>query len=226
MDVLPGAHPWNSEQAEGVFVDWSRPPVAIPATFTQIGYADPLKVLLVNEKTFWDQSPAIISCLALVVSLGGVMYNALAARSKDALARRQSINDEFWMRKVLFPLSIEPALTYYSSVETTLPKDRFQADATMEAIEKFLGEFTATQAGFRGSALAFGLMNKQLLDAVTSELENIEDVISEYCYMNRLGHDPEAGPTGPATRDETLTSLRDSVLNILKHIKSFQEGMK
>jgi hypothetical protein len=154
VDASARVDRWPAEATEGLFVDWSRPPLAPPATLAEVGYADPLRVLLVNEKTFWDQSPAVISCLALLVSLGGVLYNAYAARSKDALSRRQSINDEFWMRKVLFPQSIEPALAYYSSIETSLPKDRFHQDATAEAVEKFNAEFTAAQAALRGSDFA------------------------------------------------------------------------
>ena len=130
------------------------------------------------------------------------------------------------MRKVLFPLSIEPALAYYSSVQTSLPKDRFQQDATAEAVEKFLVEFTAAQAGFRGSAVALGLMNPALLTAVSLDLEDIEDTINVYCYENKAGYDSAADPGGSVTREETLASLRQSVVNLLKHIKKYQEGLK
>ena len=221
-----GAFRWYAGEANGGFVDWSIPPRLSSPIVTEVGYREPLKVLLVNHKTFWDQSPAIISCLALLVSLGGVVYNALAARSKDKKARSQSINDEFWMRKVLFPLSIEPALAYYTAVETTLPKDRFHEEATPEAIENFLPDFTEAQAGFRGSAVALGLMNAELYAAVSLELESIEDTINQYCYENKSGYNSDADLQGAATRAETLTSVRESVVNLLKHIKNYQEGLK
>ena len=95
--------------------------------------------------------PAIcISLLALGVSVWSFWYN----RSKDARSRLQSIEDDYWLRKVVSPMSIEPFLKHVTQMVATLP---VASESTKESVAEFWKGQTLKQGEFSAAFQALEL---------------------------------------------------------------------
>jgi hypothetical protein len=114
-----------------------------------------------------------ISLVALSLAYASFMYT----RAKDDRARRQSIEDDFWLRKVASPVSIEPFMKFATDLATRLPRNSDSA----EAIRTF---WTAAVADFGRQEIAFkalGVVRADLSTSATEAMERMEDRLAEYC---------------------------------------------
>jgi hypothetical protein len=190
-------------------------------TVSYLGKDIPVLVTLKNQKEFYQEFTFWISILAIVVSIA----NYLLTRSNNSKARRQSINDEFWLRKVLYPLSIEPALEFYSEILSDLPKDRYDSMALTADVELFQTKFSEGHRALVAKTFSLKVASATLFTAIAKEFEEIEDLISEYCAANLGGFDQAA--TGSDHRQAQTESLLGGHLSsILGAIKAHQVEMK
>ncbi|MBA4058689.1 MAG: hypothetical protein C0490_28490, partial [Marivirga sp.] len=119
-----------------------------------LGRDVPFHVEIKDDKKFYQDATFWLSLLAIGVSL----WTLFAANSSGAKARRQSINDEFWLRNVLYPLSIGPALEFYSKIVNELPPDRFDPLATSTAISTFKQSFDINHSSILAKAIPLGVL--------------------------------------------------------------------
>lgn len=188
----------------------------------RLGIDVPLRISIDHQKPFWQEASLWVSVVAVMFSIATLIINYRASNSKDAKARRQSINDEFWLRKVLFPLAIEPAVTYYAALQATLPADRFTANATSSALQAFNDAFVKEQALLRSKNVSVGILSQPLSQQIQLQQEAIEDVVTNYCAANSKGYDPLDNP-GVETRADAVTQISSALLAILTDIKNHQE---
>lgn len=152
------------------------------------------------------------SILALILSAYAIRYNF----TKDARSRRQSIQDDFWLRKVVSPVSVEPFVKFTSELLANLP----DATTTREDLEKIsrqqLAEFRSLIAAFQ----ALELLSSELHKKVESPLEAIEDRLAR--YFGDLDAFANGHLVSPPGRPEVITELSALRLAVLDPIKDHQ----
>ena len=158
--------------------------------------------------------PAIcISLLALAVSVGSFRYN----RSKDARSRLQSIEDDYWLRKVVSPMSIEPFLKHVTQMAAALP---VASDSTKESVGEFWKSQTLKQGEFSAAFQALELVDDKLVIRVCNELEQIDDLLSDYC--GRLQQSLNGDDVATPDRSATAAKLIAVSVSILRSVKAHQ----
>ncbi len=155
----------------------------------------------------------VISLIALGLSAYAVFYN----KRKDARAREQSIQDEFWLRKIVSPASIEPFVKLSSDVIAELP-DGTDATLSEAAVETWYGQYHTTLLRLKPGFKTLELLSGGLLAQVEAELESFEDEIATYVGAIRMYlNDGGVLPVRAATVAR-LTDVRQTLLGlILKH---------
>ena len=155
----------------------------------------------------------LLSLVAIAVSVRTFFYN----QSKDQRAREQSIRDDFWLRKVVSPLSIEPFLKFAQGLPRELPG---MPGSTDEKVEEFWTAQVAKVGDFEVAFRALRLIEVALGDAVATELEKFEDVLAAYCGELRAHiKDPTlSAPDATAAGHALITTT----LDLLKLIQSQQ----
>lgn len=138
---------------------------------------------------------------------------------KDQRARQQSINDDYWIRKVVSPFAIEPFLKYLISLPVGLPSNK----STSEEVQLF---WTSAASSFGEFTSAFGILeqiDKTLHRKVAELLEAMEDALSDYCgqlqqhLMDSHAPDPD--------RASTAGLLRQSGYSITQAIAAYQANV-
>ena len=157
----------------------------------------------------------VTSLVALILSYTAYKYN----RNKDKRARTQSINDDFWLRKVVSPVAIEPFVKFTISLTHTLPRP---VDGS-EKVQIFWVETTQKLTEFSASFANLELISPDLNRSVALQLEGIEDAIAEYCgsLQQHLNDSAIAAP------DRASLSSKVSQINlaIMRGIAAFQANV-
>ena len=161
--------------------------------------------------------PALsVSVLALAVSLGTLFYN----RKKDGRARRQSIVDDFWLRKVVAPVSIEPFLKSTTTLCATLPDSKWAANA----VQSFWTDQMEESGKLSVAFMAFNLIDQPLRASITGMLEEIDDVLAEYC--GALQHSvTNQGTPPPPDRNQAIEAIQAVCMKVYSAVKTHQENV-
>jgi hypothetical protein len=156
----------------------------------------------------------VLSVLAIGLSIATFLYT----RKKDSRARQQSIQDDFWLRKVVSPISIEPFLQFGTELLTKLPAADNDPAAARAAGAELLGKLR----GLTESFLALRLIADDLHSQVASALEDFEDRLATYlgaldgCWNN----------ISPApSRPEAIAELSSALIEVLNPIKKHQASL-
>lgn len=158
----------------------------------------------------------IVSAIAVFVAHRTVQFMRYQGRQ----ARSDSVRDEFWLRTVVSPTSIQPFQAFIAQLRTTLPGSTppFEAPTEVE-----LKTFAAIAVGkFNDFSMQFkslSLIDQKLSASVESELEAIEDVFSG--YVTDLGSYISGSQAGP-DRTSAVTKLTDGMLKLFKLIQDHQ----
>jgi hypothetical protein len=155
-----------------------------------------------------------MSLVALAVSALSLYYTL----SKDQRARKQSIQDDFWLRKVVSPVSIEPLVKFGTELLANLPgEDSDPAAANTFGTDK-LSELRGLTEAFR----TLLLIKDSLFAEVEPLLESVEDRLAE--YMGQLDAHWRSGTPAPS-RPEAMADLSARLMAVLGPIKSHQAGV-
>jgi len=174
-------------------------------------------VMCKPEKDAWYEkmlpgTPALlVSIVALIVSAKSFNYS----KKKDSRARTQSIIDDYWLRKVVSPVSIEPLLKLTAAFASSLPTDLDLPDAIQKYWNDKIKEAAELNVGF----LALRLIDNSLSGAVERWLEELEDVLAQYCG-DLIEHLKNGGPK--PDRKEALRSIQHVSISIFSEIKKHQ----
>ena len=166
-----------------------------------------------GDKVLTALPAIVISLLALGITFWNFRYN----RSKDARSRLQSIEDDYWLRKVVSPMSIEPFLKHVTQLAATLPT---AANSTKDAVAEFWKSQALKQGEFSAAFQALELVDAKLVVRVCIELERIDDLLSDYCgglQQHLYGEDVSA-----PDRTNTASKLIEVAVSILRSVKTHQ----
>jgi hypothetical protein len=158
----------------------------------------------------------IVSAIAVLVAHRTVEFMRYQGRQ----ARSDSVRDEYWLRTVVSPTSIQPFQAFIAELRTTLPGSTPPLVAPTEVeLKAFAAGAVSKFNNFSMQFKSLSLIDQHLSASVESELEALEDVFSG--YVTALGSHISAGQTAP-DRTDTVAKLTDGMLKLFKLIQDHQ----
>lgn len=118
-----------------------------------------------------------VSIVALVISLRALRYT----QSKDQRARNQSVKDDYWLRKVASPASVEPFVAFSSDLMMKLPPvagSALTADAESLLMDEQLGRVRSFSVLFN----SLKVVSFDLVEEVRNHIGSFEDILVTYKF--------------------------------------------
>lgn len=165
---------------------------------------------------YWDKllvtGPSIVlSLVAIGLSWWTFKYN----RNKDQRSRTQSIQDDFWLRKIITPISIEPLLKYNMELATSLP---VATSMTKEDVEKYWADQMEKIGELALSFRTLSLVSQELEKSVSEKMEEFEDCFVTYCgsLMSNLVSGTSANLPDKSSTTQQLTTIMISIFRLIQ----------
>ncbi|WP_430227968.1 hypothetical protein [Paraburkholderia tropica] len=165
--------------------------------------------------------PMIVSTLALLISGCLGVYTL----RKDGKARRQSISDDYWLRKVVSPVAIEPTMKFILDSAAKLPCDCGDANFSITAIDAFLTQYQTDHLAQATNLQALGLLSGDLYTQATSAFDDIEDSVISFCSDNRQQLKDSSGSASHG-RGRAADMMREKLNEMLLAVRNYQIGVK
>lgn len=159
-----------------------------------------------------------ISLIALLVSYFAFRYN----KTKDSTARDLSIQDDYWLRKIVSPSSIEPFEKFCTEVISELPEISPSKVITYDEVKVWHTAHHKTLVRLKPSFKSLELLDIELLAKVENELFSFEDELAT--YVGNVGLSLKVGSKAPV-RAAAATKLMTIKLNLLRHIQTHQKSL-
>lgn len=177
-------------------------------------------VICKSDASLWEKGlltlPSFFTSMAaLILSFLAYKYN----RAKDQRARKQSISDDFWLRKVVSPVAIEPFVKFVISLSSSLPSNKTSTEDT----ERFWTAGAASFGEFSASFFNLELISRDLHKEVEVLLEAMEDELSNYCGALQQYLKDSTQPI--PDRGQTLSSLGKMSRDVMQAIAKFQANV-
>jgi hypothetical protein len=128
----------------------------------------------------WSKPATYTSLFALCVSLCVAGYTFW----KDHRARKHSVEDDYWLRKVIGPIAIEPLLKSVLEMIATAPADYSSADFSEQAITDFHKSHVKKLSELAVNASSFQLLDASLASTTAAAIDQIQDLMIEFCSQN------------------------------------------
>jgi hypothetical protein len=183
------------------------------AITTQVG-GDAFVCALKPPATAWIGN--VVAVIALLISIGGFYYSL----QKDRKARLQSIEDDFWLRKVISPIALEPLIKKITETVSSIPEDRQSARFDSQACDEFGKKFQSEWNQLSCAMDALGLLNQDVLDNSRTHVSNIEDEVLLYCSNNIAGGLGASG--GCINKSQLQENINLEMIKIMNCIKQYQ----
>lgn len=169
------------------------------------------------ESSLKDYLAPAISFLALLLSLGTIRYTY----RKDAHSRRQSVEDDFWLRKVISPIALEPFIKEVNELAADLPNDCANRQRGGADYRTFVKDWQPKLQRMQSSMQVLALLDVSVCQRTITEIQIIEDILLEYCGANAKGATKSDGlPEKP--RADTQERLSQQVIKLLSAIRQYQ----
>ncbi|MBR7793721.1 hypothetical protein KDM87_14070 [Undibacterium sp. FT147W] len=161
--------------------------------------------------------PIILSIISILMSIGLTIYNV----RKDNRARKLSIEDDYWIRKVISPIAIEPLLKILIEMTAATPQHYGMAGFDKTKLRPFHDQYKSKLLDLQMSLSSLSLIDGMLAKKAKEGLDSIDEQLIEFCFSN------ERGVTGKhTTRTEFQALIREEMMKILKLIKDYQSHLK
>ncbi|MFM0088916.1 hypothetical protein PQR46_18565 [Paraburkholderia sediminicola] len=165
--------------------------------------------------------PMIVSTLAFLLSGGLGIYTY----RKDAKARRQSISDDYWLRKVVSPVAIEPVVKFILETVASLPEDCSHSAFSVPSIDQFLKTYQNNHLAQATNLIALGLLSADLYSKASAAFDDIEDAVISFCSDNRQALKDASG-NAKHTRTHASEAVRHKLNEMLQDVRNYQMGVK
>lgn len=152
-----------------------------------------------------------ISLLALFLSGYALFYNA----RKDSTARKLSIKDDYWLRKIVSPTSIEPFVALTSVILAELP-EAGNAELTADSLKAWYDTSHKALIRLKPGFRTLQLLDETLLSDVENELSVFEDELATYvgfldAYLTNAGQPVPVRATSVAVLSQSRLRLLQSI---------------
>lgn len=167
------------------------------------------------QKILGDAPSILFGLTALLISIVSLIHT----RNNDKSTRAQSIHDDYWIRKIISPISVEPFLKYATELSASLPEKK----ATRAQVQDYWTKHAPKMVEYTLSFQVLNLVDRQLGADVVQQLEQFEDRLAEYC--GTLGQYLVGGLEVPPNRDQCARDLIETTIKILKLIQKHQASV-
>lgn len=157
-----------------------------------------------------------ISFFALIISFGGLLYTL----RKDKKARVQSIEDDYWIRKIISPISLEPLIKKITETVSVIPDDLKSGNFDKKTCNKFGITFQSEWSQITASVDVLALLDKNVCITALEHVSNIEDEVLKYCSNNTVGVIGTAG--GFINKSDLQAFMNTEMISIMDCIKQYQ----
>lgn len=164
----------------------------------------------------WSKPATYTSILALVVSVGVVCYTFW----KDTRARKHSVEDDYWLRKVVGPIAIEPLLKDILEMIAAAPNDATSATFSSEATNKYHTTYLAKLSSLAVNSSSLQIIDKQLAAGTAAAIDQLQDLMIGYCSANIASHEGVAGIVCQ-DKDSFQSAAKEALVELLKPIRDY-----
>ncbi|MBI5271520.1 MAG: hypothetical protein HY856_17775 [Burkholderiales bacterium] len=141
-------------------------------------------------------------------------------RAQGTQARADSVRDEYWLRTVVSPTSIEPFQAFISELRRDLLTFDTSSPTVQAAdVEALFARATDRFNDFSLKFKSLALIDDALSAEVEGQLQNIEDSFTTYIGSLRLHL--TTGSTAPS-RSDIIAALTDGMVDLFKLIQMHQ----
>jgi hypothetical protein len=173
------------------------------------------------ESSGFDRfAPTIPSLAVSVFAIGLTLWNLLYTQNKDRRAREISVRDDFWIRKVISPATIEPMMGYTNTLQNRFPShpSATSPEDTLEIWLKEVGEFEALRHAF----VMLQMLDEHLWEYIDKEFDQASDLIAE--YFGELVASIQSPEHLPPNLLETKAKMQTISNRIFKRILEYQRS--
>lgn len=152
--------------------------------------------------------------LGIAGSLLG-LFGAIFSIYKMRRDRKLSIEDDFWFRKILAPLTIEPILEGLAELLSDIPNTKSKNSKK----KSFAIGITKKFQEFYASANALALMHPSLPSSFIDKLSRCEDILTEFASEISVDSDAEGTLTPESKLKEDVWLAMIDAMNLIKNIQ-------
>lgn len=168
------------------------------------------------EISEWSKPANYTSSLALVVSVGVVIYTY----RKDSRARKHSVEDDYWLRKVVGPIAIEPLLKEILEMVSAAPSDAGSAHFSSSAVDEYHTLYLAKLSALAVQSASLQIIDKQLAAGTAIAIDQIQDLMIDYCHQNKAMH--ATGIIVPGhEKTKFQGAAKEQLVELLKPIRDY-----
>ena len=143
-----------------------------PAVASAASITAPASPPVAQQANGPDVVARVLAVVGLCVAAGGLVYTW----RKDQRARKASIEDDFWFRKVVSPAAIEPIFATVTELLSELP----EPGALPETLKAFSVKVTKSLLKLSGSLHLLAMLSNALPAQVRKHVDACEDLITGY----------------------------------------------
>jgi hypothetical protein len=171
------------------------------------------------EKLLVVAPSIVISLIALSVSVWAARYN----KNKDSRARDLSIQDDYWLRKIVSPSAIEPFEKFCTEVIAELPEATLNNKLMDDEVSQWHDQHHKILLRLKPSFKSLELLDVELLKKVEDELQAFEDELAT--YVGKVRQYFKKGEGVAPVRAVTASKLTNIRLSLLRHIQLHQKNL-
>jgi hypothetical protein len=164
----------------------------------------------------------ILSGVAIFVSACVALYTFV----KDRKARKQSISDDYWLRKVIGPIAVEPLLSDLLELSAKIPVDCCDPDFNVRKTEKFSRDYSASHVSSASKLMALAVLDEQLYRNAIDCLDAIEEAVVSYCGLNVHAFNTKPSGGTAMTREQLRSQILVCLKRLLDNIRGYQTSLK
>jgi hypothetical protein len=198
---------------------WSEGAAALPFTSTPnlVVYVSTPPGPTPAEVSEWSKPATYTSILALLVSIGVVVYTLW----KDSRARKHSVEDDYWLRKVVGPIAIEPLLKDILEMISAAPGDATSPAFSGTEVDTYHAFYVGKLSALAMNSVSLQIIDKQLASVTASAIDQIQDLMIDYCFRNKSMN--ASGVIIPGYDKATFQgAAKDKLVDLLKPIREYQ----
>jgi len=159
-----------------------------------------------------------VAMLNFLVALLSFLFNKTNERRK----RLNSVQDEFWFRKIAAPFFIEPYLLFLTNqqaaFESISVKDLAATTTRKKCVGAFLAEFRQAKKAVRCRLNFLKAADADTFKEISEALRDLDDKVTLFCARNSDVTDLD--PAEHATKDDVIAQFEETILRSISTMKS------
>lgn len=164
---------------------------------------------------------ASVAVLNFIVVLAAYRFNRANERTK----RLNSVQDEFWFRKIAAPFFIEPYLEFLTGQQASFEalSVRPSGGAEVELYQRYMSAFRQAKKDIRCRLNFLKAVDPLTFKEISQAIRDLEDKVTLFCAENSGFGDPDQGER--ATKDDVISQFETTVIKSITVLKKSHRAM-